>query len=402
MEKNYVIGYALIVLAVILCIAILYFNGVFGHTSLVFSDKDMVTSLWSHYKSDYINPDGRAIDKSQNNITTSEGQGYLLLRAVWMDDKGTFDKGLQWTNNNLKHKDDNLFAWLFGEKTDGSYGILTDRGGQNAATDADTDIALALVFAYDRWNDTKYLTEAKAIMGDIWDKEVVVIAGKPYLTANNLEKFSSSKPIINPSYFEPYAYRIFANIDRSHDWVSLVDTSYALLNNSASSQLDKGSSSGLPPDWIEIDKTKAAISATGISNLTTNFSFDALRVPWRVALDYEWFKAPEAKQYLDKLGFLSSQWQNSKMLASVYGHDGSIVASSEVPAMYGGAIGYFAVSDTADADDVYNQKLKILFDQDTENWKTPLSYYDANWAWFGIALYDNLLPNLSSGISYEK
>jgi hypothetical protein len=39
-----------------------------------------------------------------------------------------------------------------------------------------------------------------------------------------------------------------------------------------------------------------------------------------------------------------------------------------------------------------------LFNPDTNTWKEELSYYDNNWAWFGIALYNNLLPNLTANV----
>jgi hypothetical protein len=39
---------------------------------------------------------------------------------------------------------------------------------------------------------------------------------------------------------------------------------------------------------------------------------------------------------------------------------------------------------------------KCLFSPDSNTWKITLGYYDDNWAWFGIALYNNLLPNLAT------
>ena len=56
-------------------------------------------NLWISYR-DKIQKDGRTIDRSRNYMSTSEGQSYALLRAVWMDDKETFDRVLKWTNNN--------------------------------------------------------------------------------------------------------------------------------------------------------------------------------------------------------------------------------------------------------------------------------------------------------------
>ena len=37
---------------------------------------------WQAYKSHFIKSDGRVIDKDANDVSTSEGQSYALLRAV--------------------------------------------------------------------------------------------------------------------------------------------------------------------------------------------------------------------------------------------------------------------------------------------------------------------------------
>lgn len=396
MSNSKIIGYGLLALAVAIAIFVIYKNSMASQVPIVFSERNMLNILWQDYKNEYIEKEtGRTLDKQQNNITTSEGQAYTMLRAVWMDDKETFDKALKWNADNLKRKEDNLYSWLFGQKTNGSYGVLTERGGYNSATDADIDMAVALLFAHNRWGQDEYLSTAKNIIKDIWTKEIVIVGGKPYLAANNLEKFSSAKPIINPSYFAPYAFRMFDIVDPEHDWMAVVDSSYDLLEKTASSTLGASSTSGLPPDWIVLNKSTGQPEQTNIANLSSNFSYDALRVPWRIALDHVWFKEPRAKAYLDKLEFLSAEWKNKHLISSVYGHDGTTIAEAEAPAMYGGAVGYFLVSDPEAAKDVYNEKLKFLFNQDTNSWKSPLSYYDSNWVWFGMGLYNNLLPELS-------
>jgi endoglucanase len=362
---------------------------------IVFSEKGMLESLWTDYKNEYLEKDtGRALDKQKENITTSEGQSYTMLRAVWMDDKETFDKAYKWTKNNLGRREDHLFAWLFGKKSDGTYGVLVSQGGYNSASDADSDIALSLIFAYNRWNDKKYLDEAKLIINDIWTYDVVTIKGKPYLTSNNIERFSPN-PIINPSYLSPYAYRIFSKIDTRHNWLALAETSYDVLEYTTSSNLNAQLSAHIPPEWVSINKKTGVITATNVKDLGTEYGFNALRTPWRVALDFLWFNEPRARDYLNTLTFLSKEWENKHMLLATYAHDGSVIMNSEAPAMYGGSIGYFVVSDMEYGEQIYEQKLAYLVDSNTKFWKTPLSYYDANWAWFGIALYNDLLPNLT-------
>lgn len=397
------IGLGLIASAGILFAAVRFTNSAKSQVPLVFSQKELLSTLWQNYKIDNLeNGTGRTLDKSQNNITTSEGQSYTLLRAVWMDDQATFDSSYKWANDALKHQNDHLFSWKFGQRSNKSYGVLTDQGGQNSASDADSDIALALLFAHEKWNNQYYLDEAKAIIRDMWKNEVVTIQGKPILAADDVERQSQSRIIVNPSYFSPYSYRLFALVDPAHNWQGVVDSSYDILARSASMKLDKGQSANIVPDWIQINRQNAEISAVGNGSLTTNYSYDALRTPWRIALDWKWYQEPRAKTFLDSMSFFRDQWQASKAVSTTYSHDGTTDQMNETPAMYGGLIGYFMTSDEADAKEVYQQKLQILFNPDTNAWKKPLGYYDDNWAWFGIALYNDNLPNLGATIKPAK
>lgn len=383
---------------------IAYHNSTKSRIPLIFSPHDMLAGTWAAYKKNYIeSTSGRTLDKQNNNITTSEAESYTMLRAVWTDDQATFDQSWQWTEKTLKQPNSNLFSWLYGQKSDGTYGIRTDINGQNTASDADTDIALALLMAYGRWQDTAYLNSAQAIISDIWNKEVVSIQGKPYLAADDLEKNSSAPTIVvNPSYFSPAAYRIFANVDSGHPWEKLVDNSYVVLLQSMQSRLDKSKSDGLPPDWILVDRTNGSIQAgTGKQNLTTNYSFDAMRVPWRVALDWQWNQDSRAKNILAGFSFLKQQWNSNKKIYAGYEHNGTVAKGDnfESPAMYGASLGYFVVEDAQDANAIYENKLQVLYDPDNLGWRNTLSYYDDNWAWFGIALYDNSLTNLARSLT---
>ncbi|MDB5187549.1 MAG: hypothetical protein JWO50_69 [Candidatus Kaiserbacteria bacterium] len=377
-----------------------YFGSDYARIPLSFSSGAMSASAWEAYKSEYVEHNTfRTVDPSRNNITTSEGESYTMLRAVWLDDKTTFDKAWQWTQSNLKRPNDTLFSWQYGPHENGTYGVLTESGGNNTASDADSDIALSLVFAYARWQDPQYLNSARSIISDIWRLEVVTIQGKPYLAANNLEKNSGKGYIVvNPSYFAPYSYRIFAKIDKTHPWLSLVDTSYSVLQTSMTGHLDSGTSANLVPDWIQINTRDGSISAISSSTLTTHYSYDAMRAPWRIALDWEWNKEPRAKSTLDYMTFLKDFWHQKGKIFADYAHNGAAPNDFEAPAIYGGTIGYFIVSDPADAQAIYDQKLLILFDPDNNTWKETLSYYDDNWVWFGMALYNNQLPDLSKNI----
>lgn len=374
---------------------IAYKNSTERQVPIVFSPRNELQALWDQYKKDYFEAGTyRTLDPQKSNITTSEGESYAMLRSVWLDDKDAFDKSWTWTKNNLQRQD-HLFSWLFGRRADGTYGVVTQSQGQNTATDADTDIALALVFASGRWNQAQYLTDAKTIIGAIWDNEVVMVKGRPYIAADNVEKSAPQAMLVNPSYLAPYAYRIFAVLDPQHPWLQVVDTSYEVLSQSITLKLDKGSSANIPPDWVMIDKQTGALLPPTISGLTTNTSFDALRVPWRLYLDWLWYNEPRASSTLQSMDFFSSEWREKGRLYTSYEHDGSPVVKNQTAAFYGGTLGYFLVTDPGYARSIYNNKLQVLFSPDSNTWKVKLGYYDDNWAWFGVALYNNMLPNLA-------
>ena len=366
--------------------------------NIVFSPHTVLSGTWDSYKEAYWeNETGRTLDKQQDDITTSEGQSYTMLRAVWMSDKATFDKAWSWTKEQLQ-RDDLLFSWKWGQRGDGSYGVLEDVGGQNSASDADTDIALALLMAAGRWQQQAYLTEAKELIAAIWDVEVVEVDGVPYVASNNLEKQSQSPIVMNPSYLAPYAYREFAKADTEHDWSAVVDSSYAFVERSMGASLGGSESAGLVPDWVLMDRTTGELSAPTTQNLTTNYSYDAMRTVWRLGIDYEWNNEARAKELLSKMSFLGNEWGTNGTIYSTYSHAGDVVARDEVAEAYGTALAYFDVVEPDAAADVYNQKINTLYDQNINAWKQPLTYYASNWVWFGIGLHEKQLPNLVDGL----
>ena len=403
--KNVFRAIAIIIIVVGLAVTtyVLAFSSDKVDEKKVFAESTMLSGLWNSYKLEYWEAGtGRTLDKQQGNITTSEGQSYTMLRAVWQSDKETFDTSWAWTQQQLQREDD-LFSWRWGQKADGTYGVLTNQNGQNTASDADSDIALALVMAASRWQQASYLDEAKVVINAMWEKEVLAVKGVPYLASNNLEKTSSRDAIINPSYLSPYAFRVFDKVDTNpkHDWMALVDSSYDLINKSMDSKLDTAETAQLVPDWVLLDKQTGEIRAPDAeagTNLTTNYGYDAMRTAWRLGLDYQWNNEPRAKSTLEKMDTLAQGWKNNKTIYSVYSHDGKIISKDEPPEVYGTAIGYFKTVDPRTADEIYKTKLETLYDPNDNNWAIPMSYYSDNWTWFGMALYDNKLPNLAEDI----
>ncbi|HSH31829.1 MAG TPA: glycosyl hydrolase family 8 [Candidatus Saccharimonadales bacterium] len=397
-----IVGVMLVVVAVVTASFTAYLSSSKSNQSIVFSNNTMLSAIWDRYKKNYIEPNsGRTLDKQRENVTTSEGQSYSMLRSVYEDDQETFDRSWKFAQQNMQHKNDRLFSYLYGKRPDGSFGIMSEQGGNNSASDADTDIALALILGYERWQESRYLQEAKPLINDIWEKEVVTVAGKPVMTAGDSERGASDMVVVNPSYFAPYAYKLFAVVDQKHDWQALSDNSYAVLNASMSANLDKDKTVGLPPDWMLMSRKTGAISTAAPRGLKSDYGYDAFRTPWRLAIDYKWNQDARAKRTLERMSFLGDAWRGGNQLKAVYGHDGSVVADYEVPAMYGTALAYFTVTDEDAAKAVFAQKLESLYDPNRQSWKTELSYYDDNWAWFGMALYLDQLPNLADNLKKD-
>lgn len=389
-----IIGISLIVIGICIMVFVFYRNSHFSQTTRTFAPYSILTSSWEKYKLEFLNSDGRILDHSQNDITTSEGQSYAMLRAVWIDDRPTFDKVWTWTKQNLKRPNDHLLGWRWGKLNGNSYGLMPN-GGDNSAADADSDIALALIFAGKRWDNPQYTTDAQALLTDMWSKEVDSAKGNNYLVAGNWAK-GQDVLVINPSYFAPYAWRIFATIDTKDNWNSLITPAYDLLSNSGDAPLDKSKGVGLPPDWVGITRSDGSLRAINTNNLTTNYSYDAMRVPFRIALDYQWFGEKRAYDYLqNSFKILLQTYQSSQSLPSSFSHDGTITNQSESPAMYATSLGYFITTNPDVAQAIYQDKITRLYANANDSFDPNLPYYDQNWLWFGTAFYNKLLVNLA-------
>jgi endoglucanase len=379
-----------LVLAAIVLLGISIYNQKKATNEQHFSNYTLLMSSWDKYKSQFVDTTGRVVDHGAESITTSEGQSYALLRSVWADDRTTFDKVWRWTVNNLRREEDNLFGWKWAVGPDGLGGFV-DQGGGNSASDADNDIAYALILASRRWNDSTYLTEAQKIINDIWEKETVSYKDKRYLVAGNWA-ITQTEAVINPSYFVFYAWREFAKIDADHDWMKLVDSSYEILSAATTRSLDKNASGGLPPNWFILNLKNGEVLPSEEDGMNTNYSYDAVRVPWRVSYDYQASMDPRAYQYLS-LNFesLKKYYQEFGHLPSVWAHDGKPMSKVENPVMYATALSVFAQTDKEMARRLYEEKIINLYALDRSNFREDLPYYEQNWLWFGVALFNQNL-----------
>lgn len=343
----------------------------------------MLLESWKAYVARFIRADGRVVDSRRGGISTSEGQAYAMLRAVWMRDRAVFDKTYAWGRDNLSSgvRKDRLWAWKWGKSADGQWQVL-DRA---FASDADQDVALALILAFEAWRDDRHRQDARAILADLWRLGTLEVHGRRFLLAG--DKLCQEHTCrLNASYYAPYAYRIFAVYDRGRNWQELVDSSYVVLGTTADL-----TGTHLPPDWMLLDTTTGRLGLSDQKD--SSFSYDAIRVYWRVAMDRDLFGEPRADRYLkETLPWLIRQWERSGTLPAVISSGGEDLAQYEsaemlaalVPAIRG------LRPDIAEA---IERKLRAAYRNGlwADHAGDQNSYYLQNWAWFGTALYEKYL-----------
>src|SRR6185503_9969782 len=112
---------------------------------------------------------------------------------------------------------------------------------------------------------------------DLWREGTLVSGGRRLLLGGD-SLCQAGTCRLNPSYCAPYAYRIFARHDPERRWSQLVDSCYSLL------EADIGlTSTRLPTDWLLLDVASGTLRRG--SELDSRYSYDALRVHWRVERD---------------------------------------------------------------------------------------------------------------------
>jgi endo-1,4-beta-D-glucanase Y len=234
-------------------------------------------SAYVSWKSSFVTSNGaggflRVQSPQHASGTVSEGIGYGMIAAVYMNDRPTFD-GL-WGYAKLHADNNGLMNW----KITSAGAIASD--GAGSALDADEDIAWALLMASDQWSSLTYLDEARDVINAIYNTS---ISGD-----------GSIKPGDNwggtttyyPDYFSPAYYRVFARATNNNNWSGvIIDRNYALLASLSGPY-------GLVPNGSDT-QTLATSSAYG---------YNACRMPWRIAMDYCFNGEARAKAYLDKMG----------------------------------------------------------------------------------------------------
>jgi endo-1,4-beta-D-glucanase Y len=283
-------------------------------TSISFSSNDL-RQAWADWKAGHIttsnagtSPRQRVMGGTSISDTVSEGQAYGMLFASLFDEQALFD-GL-WLFA-ADHLDSNgLMHWKIG-----GYRQVS---GTGAATDADVDMAIALVNACMKvrqgvWtasaNGLNYCTLARTMIDKIWQTEVDHPGPGPSGGLNNNVGYELipgdswnlrneyPEGITNLSYFAPGYFRVFAAFTGNTGWNEVIRRGYEITDLA---QSKPGNCSRLISNWNQYDGDPQVVSWQG--NTSQYFGWDGARFAWRVAVDQNWYNTADSRETMNEIG----------------------------------------------------------------------------------------------------
>ncbi|MCF0220887.1 MAG: hypothetical protein HUK19_01195 [Fibrobacter sp.] len=235
---------------------------------------------------------------SETTVTTmkfrgcsvSEGTGYGMLISYFAGDFDTFNRLWNYSRAFRAYHNLKLTPWI-------TKSFHYEEVDNSSATDADLDIATALILASYKMSSEgnaalsqAYLADALTIVGAIWDKEVN--KSNFLLYSGDTEMWTMGDPAYNLSYFSPVALRLFALVDKSHDWTTVLNNMYAYMINV------QAAGTGVFPDWsnglgLPVNPDNGSADRT-----YWTFNKESVRIPWRIAWDYYWYGSVDANPAL--------------------------------------------------------------------------------------------------------
>lgn len=212
--------------------------------------------------------------------TVSEGIGYGMLITLFAEDYEAFNRLWNYSKAFRAYSNVKLTPWI-------TRSFHYQEVDVSSATDADLDIATALILAYLKTGAEAYLTDALTIAWAIWDQEVN--KSNYLLYSGNTSMWTLGDPAYNLSYFSPVALRLFAAIDQTHDWNTVLNSMYTYMLTV------QASGTGVFPDWsngagIPVDPENGSAKKT-----YWTFNKEAVRIPWRIAWDYLWYNSIDTR-----------------------------------------------------------------------------------------------------------
>jgi len=343
--------------------------------------------LWTRYQDHFIQKDGRVVDYDRDNLTTSEGQSYAMFFALVANDPSGFDLLYRWTVSNLANGDlqNNLPAWSWGRKPDGTLGVKDP----NSASDADLWIAYDLIQAGRLWKRHEYTMAGDALLKQIASGEVSRNHAFPILLPAH-DGFEHDDAIVaNASYMPLFLFEAAAKAQPQGPWKAMAASLPALIQ--------KATVQGFATDWlrVEFDGTISPTPALDSGESQAVGSYDAIRVYLWAALTPA--TAPGRDSILKSLYGMAS-YMKSHSVPPEFAGEGSAAVHGTGPISFSAAlVPFLEAVQEFDAARLQEKRLTLAWAERTGLYGNPPRYYDQNLAMFALGYKEHRYRIQSNG-----
>jgi endo-1,4-beta-D-glucanase Y len=340
--------------------------------------------LWNAYAAHFIDAQGRVIDHTNGDRSTSEGQAYALFFALADNDRATFDRVLAWTEANMANNDlqTHLPSWLWGQSKDGQWKTLDP----NSASDADVWMAYTLLEAGRLWKTPRYTSLGRAMMTQIAKTEVANLPGFGLMLMPGPVGWQHGQTwTLNPSYMPVFLFQRLASVDPAGPWRQIALDVPRLLEMSARH--------GFAMDWVNYIPADGFYPSTSMQTGNKDSevpggSYDAIRV-------YLW------AGMMDSGGTMRAEVLSAIPAMSVYlgNHDAppERVSDQGIPLVQDGPVGFSAAllpylrafPDLSRVSAKQTVRMSRMRDESNGLYGKDLAYYDQNLALFSTGFLDD-------------
>ena len=337
--------------------------------------------LYQAYTQRFVDDQGRVIDRSASDRTTSEGEAYALFFALIDNDRGRFDKLLQWTQVNLAGGDltTHLPAWNWGKNPAGEWKILDS----NSASDADLWMTYTLLEAGRLWHEPRYDALGRMMAAHAAKSEVAQVSGLGTMVLPGPVGFhpAPEQYVLNPSYLPlPVLVRLGK---------AMPDGPWAAIAGGLPKLLKEQSGAGFAMDWVLADSGKVtatrppSMPTSGQQEAQAGGSYDAIRV-------YLWLgitdpATPGERRLLAALPAMAKLLHTAAVPPLEVDASGNVVHPDGPVGFSAAVTPYLLAEGTEDAARVQAERMVALRDSGSGLYGPAAAYYDQNLALFSTA-----------------
>ncbi len=332
--------------------------------------------LWDAYAQKFMDDQGRVIDHSGGDRTTTEGEAYAMFFALVAGDRSRFDKLVKWTEENLAQGDltARLPAWSWGKAPDGSWKILDN----HPASDADLWMAYALCEAGRLWKYPRYEKLGDLMASRVAQQEVVLVPGVGTLLIPGAEGFHPDETtwFVNPSYMPPQLLEYFAKRNPAAPWGSVLESLPAVVHTDG----------GFVMDWVKAGGSgvQASVSPAKLVNGPSTDapvgSYDAIRV-------YLWLgmadpNTPGVTAGMQELGGMMAYLKAHPFPPQSVDATGKVLSPDAPVGFSAAVIPYLHTLGMKSEERTQSDRMIALRDDKTGLFGRDVAYYDQNLALF--------------------